>query len=82
MLNVQLNIENYALNIPWKHEIRFTMNTLSGAFATNRHEYSGRLRKNSVRTQEFHWFVHLGQLEHTTQDAQKGRPARPQRAKR
>jgi hypothetical protein len=24
MLNVQLNIENCALNIPWKYEIRFT----------------------------------------------------------
>jgi hypothetical protein len=47
MLNVQLNIENCALNIPWKHEIRpstgsgrpepvegrFTRNALSGAFA-------------------------------------------------
>lgn len=24
MLNAQLNIENYELNILWKHEIRFT----------------------------------------------------------
>jgi hypothetical protein len=30
MLIVQLNIENYALNIRWKYEIRFTRNALSG----------------------------------------------------
>jgi hypothetical protein len=28
MLNVQLNIENYALNFPWKHEIRLTFHFL------------------------------------------------------
>lgn len=38
MLNVQLNIENYALNISWKHKIRFTRNALSESFATNCHE--------------------------------------------
>jgi hypothetical protein len=52
MLNVQLNIKSYALNILWKHEIRpstgsgrpepvegrFTRNMLSGDFPTNRHE--------------------------------------------
>ena len=41
-----------------------------------------RLRKHSVGRPESHWSVRLGQQEHTAQDAQKGRPARPQRAKR
>ena len=39
------------------------------------------LRKNYVSTRELHWSACLGQQEDTTQDAQKGRPARPQRAK-
>lgn len=48
MLNVQLHIKNYALNIPWNHEIRPSAGTgrpepVEGCFtrnalATNRHE--------------------------------------------
>jgi hypothetical protein len=34
-----------------------------------------------VRAQEFHWSVRLGQQEYTTQNAQNGCPARPQRVK-
>jgi hypothetical protein len=30
-----MNIENYALNIPLKYELRFTRNALSGDFAAN-----------------------------------------------
>ena len=30
MFNVQLNIENCALNIPWEREIRFTRNAVFG----------------------------------------------------
>ena len=78
-------------------EIRFTRNARSGAITTYRHKSSSRLRKNFMRTLEFHRSVHLGQQEHTTQDAQKGQTshppnpgaprravprARPQRAKR
>ena len=40
------------------------------------------LRETPVGTPEFHWSVCWGQQEHTTQDAQKGCPARPQQAKR
>jgi hypothetical protein len=38
--------------------------------------------ENCVGTLEFHWSVSLEKQERTMQDAQKGRPARPQRAKR
>jgi len=37
-----------------------------------------QLRKNSVGMPEIYWLSHLGQQEKTTQDAQKGRSARPQ----
>jgi hypothetical protein len=40
------------------------------------------LRKNYCGTVDIQWSAHLGQQENTAQDAQKGRPARPQRAKR
>ena len=43
---------------------------------------TSRLRKNYVGTPVLHWSVRLGQEENTTQGAQKGRPARPQQAKR
>ena len=41
-----------------------------------------RLRKNYTNAPEFRWSARLGQQENTTQDAQKGRPARPRQAKR
>jgi hypothetical protein len=43
---------------------------------------SNRLRKKYCGTVKIQWPAHLGQQENTTQDAQKGRLARPQRAKR
>jgi hypothetical protein len=43
--------------------------------------YSG-LRKNYLGMGEFHSSARLGQQKYIAQDAQKGRPARPQRAKR
>jgi len=49
---------------------------LSGASCLN------RPGKNYCGTVEIQWPAHRGQQEHATQDAQKGRPARPQRAKR
>jgi hypothetical protein len=42
---------------------------------------SSRPLNNFVGTPEFHWSVRLGLQEYTTQDAQKGCPARPQRVK-
>jgi hypothetical protein len=47
-----------------------------------RRAVSRSLRKNYCGTVEIQWSAHLGQQENTAQDAQKGRPARPQRAKR
>jgi hypothetical protein len=40
MLNIEFSIEHqdFSLNIPWKYEIPFTRNALSGDVATNRHE--------------------------------------------
>jgi hypothetical protein len=40
-----------------------------------------RLRKNYCGTVGIEWYPQLGQQETTAQDAQKGRSARPQRAK-
>ncbi len=40
-----------------------------------------RQRKNFCGTVEFQWPAHLGQQENHVQDAQKVRPARPQRVK-
>jgi len=41
MLNVQLRIKNYTLNIPWKHELRFTRSARSCGFAANLYELCG-----------------------------------------
>src|SRR3972149_1784051 len=43
---------------------------------------ASRLRKNYCGTVEIQWSVRLGQQENNAQGAQKGRPARPQRAKK
>ena len=42
---------------------------------------SGRLRKNYCGKVEIQWRAHLGQQENRSENAQKGRSARPQRAK-
>src|SRR5205823_12982527 len=44
--------------------------------------HSIRLRNTYCGTVEIQWPAHLGQQENRAQDAQKGCPARPQRAKR
>jgi hypothetical protein len=36
------------------------------------------MRENYFCTPDLHWAARLGQQEYTMQDAQKGRPARPQ----
>ena len=43
---------------------------------------SNRMWKDYCGTRELQRFAHVAQRENITQDAQKGRPARPQRAKR
>ena len=43
---------------------------------------ASRLGENSVGTPELYWSVRLGQQEHTTLDAQKGRLLRPSFVKR
>ena len=47
-----------------------------------RSEPVSRLRKTNVDRPELHWPTRLEQQENAGQDAQKGRPARPQQAKR
>ena len=44
------------------------------------HDEARSPRKNYCGTMEIQWWAHLAQQENTVQDAQKGRPARPQRA--
>src|SRR5882762_4506672 len=42
---------------------------------------TSRLRKNYFFPRELRWSTHVAQRENTPQDAQKVRPARPQREK-
>src|SRR5437773_3907455 len=65
-----------------QHEVGHPSLVFNVSLAANEHRTPGRLWKNYVITPELPWSACLGQEENTSQDTQKDRPARPQRAKR
>jgi len=65
-----------------EHEVGYPSLIYDTLPAADDHRNASRPRKNYVGTPDLHWSACLGQQENISQEAQKVRPARPQRAKR